>query len=68
MNLNKSADIAFFMTCSPSVKKDSSGKVMVISDLSKDIEILSPSTRSLLLTREVAFSSLVCKIFRMLTL
>ena len=25
MNLNKSPDIAFFITCSPSIKKDSSG-------------------------------------------
>ena len=55
MNLNKSPDIAFFITCSPSIKKDSSGKVMVSSDLLKDIEILSLSARILLLTREDVF-------------
>ncbi len=68
MNLNKSPLIAFFITWSPSIKKDSSGKVINNSDLLNSIEILSLSTRSLLLIREDAFSASVFNIFNILTL
>ena len=68
MNLNKSPDIAFLITWSPSIKKDSSGKVMVRSDLLRAIETLSFSTRSLLLIREVILSLSVFRIFNILTL